>query len=234
MFILFLLLTLFFFGVPQFWFENERFRFFIIYCSLHENHGCLCLLEFVCTSLTIPSPLNKHEIWHYYVLVFTCSLFLLFVSFLSCFCTFPYFSSSCSPLKVPTWPPCLRWSSLWLSMATKIKHNRDMNFWVSNSPTCQSGNVCGNGVLPESNFRNNNKAFLTTSKSIDAHQGMTHDLEKLITNLLGLVIGLVKPTVDILWFTWKTKPLNGQRSFAMLYAYLLLGCISKCICCRVD
>ena len=38
-----------------------------------------------------------------------------------------------------------------------------------------------------------------SSKSIDADQRITHDLEKLTTDLSGLVTGMVKPTVDILW-----------------------------------
>ena len=44
---------------------------FIIYYDLHENRSCLCLLKSVCAFLTIPSPLNKHEMWHYYVPDFT-------------------------------------------------------------------------------------------------------------------------------------------------------------------
>lgn len=37
------------------------------------------------------------------------------------------------------------------------------------------------------------------SKSIDADQRLTNDLEKLTTDLSGLVTGMVKPSVDILW-----------------------------------
>jgi ABC-type uncharacterized transport system fused permease/ATPase subunit len=36
-------------------------------------------------------------------------------------------------------------------------------------------------------------------KNIDADQRITHDLEKLTTDLSGLVTGMVKPSVDILW-----------------------------------
>lgn len=36
-------------------------------------------------------------------------------------------------------------------------------------------------------------------KSIDADQRITQDLEKLTTDLSGLVTGMVKPSVDILW-----------------------------------
>jgi len=37
------------------------------------------------------------------------------------------------------------------------------------------------------------------SKNVDADQRITHDLEKLTTDLSGLVTGMVKPSVDILW-----------------------------------
>ncbi|XP_062083727.1 ABC transporter D family member 1 [Humulus lupulus] len=67
------------------------------------------------------------------------------------------------------------------------------------------------------------KVFNMSSKNIDADQRLTHDLEKLTTDLSGLVTGMVKPTVDILWFTWRMKLLTGQRGVAILYAYMLLG-----------
>ncbi|KAK7281010.1 hypothetical protein RIF29_08638 [Crotalaria pallida] len=67
------------------------------------------------------------------------------------------------------------------------------------------------------------KVFNMASKNIDADQRITHDLEKLTNDLSGLVTGLVKPSVDILWFTWRMKLLTGQRGVAILYAYMLLG-----------
>ncbi|KAK6925517.1 ABC transporter-like, ATP-binding domain [Dillenia turbinata] len=67
------------------------------------------------------------------------------------------------------------------------------------------------------------KVFNMSSKKIDADQRITHDLEKLTTDLSGLVTGMVKPLVDILWFTWRMKLLTGQRGVAILYAYMLLG-----------
>ncbi|KNA13617.1 hypothetical protein SOVF_115030 [Spinacia oleracea] len=67
------------------------------------------------------------------------------------------------------------------------------------------------------------KVFHMSSKSLDADQRLTHDLEKLTSDLSGLVTGLVKPTVDILWFTWRMKLLTGRRGVAFLYAYMLLG-----------
>lgn len=38
-----------------------------------------------------------------------------------------------------------------------------------------------------------------SSRNIDADQRITTDLEKLTTDLSGLVTGMVKPSVDILW-----------------------------------
>ncbi|KAL8167833.1 hypothetical protein V2J09_009332 [Rumex salicifolius] len=57
------------------------------------------------------------------------------------------------------------------------------------------------------------KVFNMSSKSIDADQRLTHDLEKLTHDLSGLVTGMVKPTVDIFWFTWRMKLLTGRRGF---------------------
>ncbi|KAK9272001.1 hypothetical protein L1049_002370 [Liquidambar formosana] len=67
------------------------------------------------------------------------------------------------------------------------------------------------------------KVFHMSSKKIDADQRITQDLEKLTTDLSGLVTGMVKPSVDILWFTWRMKMLTGRRGVAILYAYMLLG-----------
>ncbi|XP_058091212.1 ABC transporter D family member 1 isoform X2 [Magnolia sinica] len=67
------------------------------------------------------------------------------------------------------------------------------------------------------------KVFHMSGKNIDADQRITHDVEKLTTDLSGLVTGMVKPSVDILWFTWRMKLLTGQRGVAILYAYMLLG-----------
>lgn len=67
------------------------------------------------------------------------------------------------------------------------------------------------------------KVFNMSSKNVDADQRLTNDLEKLTTDLSGLVTGMVKPSVDILWFTWRMKTLTGRRGVAILYAYMLLG-----------
>ncbi|KAG1369924.1 putative ABC transporter D family member 1 [Cocos nucifera] len=67
------------------------------------------------------------------------------------------------------------------------------------------------------------KVFQMAGKNIDADQRLTHDVEKLTSDLAGLVTGMVKPSIDILWFTWRMKLLTGQRGVAILYAYMLLG-----------
>lgn len=67
------------------------------------------------------------------------------------------------------------------------------------------------------------KVFNMSNKNIDADQRLTHDLEKLTADLSGLLTGMVKPSVDILWFTWRMKLLTGRRGVAILYAYMLLG-----------
>ncbi|XP_052197814.1 ABC transporter D family member 1 [Diospyros lotus] len=67
------------------------------------------------------------------------------------------------------------------------------------------------------------KVFYMSRTNIDADQRITQDLEKLAHDLSGLVTGMVKPSVDILWFTWRMKLLTGRRGVAILYAYMLLG-----------
>eukprot|EP00250_Pteridium_aquilinum_P015282 c22492_g1_i1 orf=410-4411(+) len=74
-------------------------------------------------------------------------------------------------------------------------------------------------------FSNNSfyKVFHLSETRIDADQRITQDVEKLGGDLSGLVTGMVKPLVDILWFTWRMKMLTGRRGVAILYAYMLLG-----------
>ncbi|XP_019185646.1 PREDICTED: ABC transporter D family member 1 [Ipomoea nil] len=67
------------------------------------------------------------------------------------------------------------------------------------------------------------KVFNMSRVNIDADQRLTQDLDKLTTDLSSLVTGMVKPTVDILWFTWRMKLLTGRRGVAILYAYMFLG-----------
>ncbi|MQM23003.1 hypothetical protein Taro_056064, partial [Colocasia esculenta] len=65
--------------------------------------------------------------------------------------------------------------------------------------------------------------FHMSGRNIDADQRITHDVEKLTIDLSSLENGMVKLSVDILWFTWRMKLLTGQREVAILYAYMLLG-----------
>lgn len=43
------------------------------------------------------------------------------------------------------------------------------------------------------------QVFQMSSKHMDADQRITQDVEKLTSDLSGLVTGMVKPCVDILW-----------------------------------
>jgi ABC-type uncharacterized transport system fused permease/ATPase subunit len=43
------------------------------------------------------------------------------------------------------------------------------------------------------------QVFNMSGKTIDADQRLTLDVDKLTTDLAGLVTGMVKPVVDILW-----------------------------------
>ncbi|KAI0494410.1 hypothetical protein KFK09_024544 [Dendrobium nobile] len=79
--------------------------------------------------------------------------------------------------------------------------------------------------LLENYLRNNAfyKVFHMSDKNVDADQRITNDVEKLTTELSGLLTGMVKPSLDILWFTWRMKLLTGRRGVAILYTYMLLG-----------
>ncbi|XP_024394443.1 ABC transporter D family member 1 isoform X1 [Physcomitrium patens] len=64
---------------------------------------------------------------------------------------------------------------------------------------------------------------LAKSGTNDADQRITQDIEKLSGDLSGLVTGMIKPFVDILWFTYRMKVLTGIRGVGFLYAYMFLG-----------
>lgn len=84
---------------------------------------------------------------------------------------------------------------------------------------------CLTNHISKNYFRENAfyKLFNLSEKGIDADQRITQDVEKLSEDLSGLVTGMVKPLVDILWFTWRMKMLTGRRGVVILYAYMLLG-----------
>ncbi|KAG0570004.1 hypothetical protein KC19_6G131700 [Ceratodon purpureus] len=64
---------------------------------------------------------------------------------------------------------------------------------------------------------------LASSATNDADQRITQDVEKLSGDLSGLVTGMIKPFVDILWFTYRMQVLTGIRGVGFLYAYMFLG-----------
>ncbi|KAF3657927.1 ABC transporter D family member 1 [Capsicum annuum] len=78
-------------------------------------------------------------------------------------------------------------------------------------------------ILRGLNLKIQGYVFNMSAVNLDADQRLTQDLEKLTADLSSLVTGMVKPTVDILWFTWRMKLLTGRRGVAILYAYMLLG-----------
>ncbi|THG14498.1 hypothetical protein TEA_014205 [Camellia sinensis var. sinensis] len=67
------------------------------------------------------------------------------------------------------------------------------------------------------------KVFNMSDTNVDADQRITQDVEKLTTDLSTLVAGMVKPSVDMIWFTWRMKELTGRRGVSILYAYMILG-----------
>jgi ABC-type uncharacterized transport system fused permease/ATPase subunit len=44
------------------------------------------------------------------------------------------------------------------------------------------------------------KVFNMSGRTVDADQRLTHDVDKLTSDLASLVTGLFKPSVDILWY----------------------------------
>ncbi|CAI7826792.1 unnamed protein product [Closterium sp. NIES-53] len=64
---------------------------------------------------------------------------------------------------------------------------------------------------------------LGTEGLTDADQRLCDDVNRVCSDVSGLVSSLVKPIVDIFWFTWRMRCLTGQRGVGILYAYMLLG-----------
>ena len=54
-------------------------------------------------------------------------------------------------------------------------------------------------------------------------QRLTKDVERLADDLSKLIPSLIKPVVDIAWFSVQLRTLTGNRGMAILYAYALLG-----------
>jgi ABC-type uncharacterized transport system fused permease/ATPase subunit len=52
---------------------------------------------------------------------------------------------------------------------------------------------------------------------------VTRDVERLCDDLSALIPSLVKPVVDIAWFSVQLYKLTGRRGMAILYLYAFLG-----------
>ena len=57
----------------------------------------------------------------------------------------------------------------------------------------------------------------------DADQRVTRDVERLCDDMAALVPSMVKPIVDLSWFTWRCYRLTGLKGLGILYAYTLFG-----------
>ena len=54
-------------------------------------------------------------------------------------------------------------------------------------------------------------------------QRLTRDVERLCDDLAALIPSMVKPVVDIAWFSVQLYQLTGRRGMAILYLYAFLG-----------
>lgn len=57
----------------------------------------------------------------------------------------------------------------------------------------------------------------------DVDQRLTRDVDRLCTDLAELIPTMVKPVVDITWFSWQLWRLTGRRGMSFLYLYSFLG-----------
>mmetsp|Transcript_38388 Transcript_38388/g.91038 ORF Transcript_38388/g.91038 Transcript_38388/m.91038 type:complete len:1229 (+) Transcript_38388:203-3889(+) len=57
----------------------------------------------------------------------------------------------------------------------------------------------------------------------DADQRITRDVKCLSEELAGLVQGMVKPMIDLAWFSRQMYSLTGTRGLLILYAYIVLS-----------
>lgn len=57
----------------------------------------------------------------------------------------------------------------------------------------------------------------------DIDQRLTRDVDRLCDDLAALIPTLVKPVVDIAWFSTQLYTLTGRRGIAIAYLYMLLG-----------
>ncbi|CAL5222677.1 g5077 [Coccomyxa viridis] len=57
----------------------------------------------------------------------------------------------------------------------------------------------------------------------DVDQRLTRDVERLCDDLAALIPSMVKPVVDLAWFSVQLYQLTGRRGMAILYLYAFLG-----------
>ena len=57
----------------------------------------------------------------------------------------------------------------------------------------------------------------------DVDQRLTRDVVRLCDDLAALIPNLVKPIVDLLWFSAQLWQLTGRRGLGILYLYALIG-----------
>ena len=59
----------------------------------------------------------------------------------------------------------------------------------------------------------------------DVDARLTKDVERLSDGMSKLIPSMVKPVVDIAWFTAQLARLTGLRGMGILYSYALIGLI---------
>lgn len=57
----------------------------------------------------------------------------------------------------------------------------------------------------------------------DVDQRLTRDIERLCDDLSALIPSLVKPLVDLAWFSVALGRLTGRRGMSVLYLYAIAG-----------
>lgn len=70
------------------------------------------------------------------------------------------------------------------------------------------------------------KVFYTVAELAgmsDVDQRATRDIERLADDLAALIPTLIKPVVDVGWFSWQLWRLTGPRGMAILYLYTAVG-----------
>lgn len=69
-------------------------------------------------------------------------------------------------------------------------------------------------------------AFYSTAQLADigdVDQRITRDIERLCEDLASLVPSLIKPIIDIMWFSWRMKRLTGRKGLFLLWSYMTIG-----------